>query len=91
MAAQADYEELRKELDKLRSDIAGLTRTLRDIAADRGSEAHERMRRSADRAQEQAAHTVEAVGHEIGERPFTSVLSAFILGVLIGMLSGRRS
>lgn len=91
MAAQADYEELRKELDKLRSDIAGLTRTLRDIAADEGSDAYERMRRSADRAQEQAAHTVEAMGHEIGERPFTSVLSAFILGVLIGMLSGRRS
>lgn len=91
MAAQADYEELRKELDKLRSDIAGLTRTLRDIAADESSDAYERMRRSADRAQEQAAHTVEAMVHEIGERPFTSVLSAFILGVLIGMLSGRRS
>jgi len=91
MAAQADYDELRKELDKLRSDMADLTRTLKDIAADRGSEAYEKIRKSADRAQEQAADTVEAVGHEIGERPFTSVLSAFILGFLIGMLSGRRS
>lgn len=91
MAAQADYEELRKEVDKLRSDIAGLTRTLKDIAAGEGAATYEKVRKSANKAQEQAAHTAEAVGDEIRERPFTSVLSAFIVGLLIGMLSGRRS
>jgi len=91
MAAEADYEALRKELDQLRADIAALTNTLKDVAADQGGAAYEKVRQSAHRAQEQAAHTVEAVGHEIGERPFTSVLSAFILGLLIGVLSGRRS
>ena len=91
MAAQAEYEELRKELDQLRSDIAGLTRTLKDIASEEGSAAYDKVRKSANKAQEQAAHTMEAVGHELSERPFTSVVSAFILGLLIGMLSGRRS
>lgn len=91
MAAQADIETLRKELDQLRSDVTALTRTLKDIASDQGSAAYESVRRSAQRAQEQAAQTAGAVGQEIGERPFTSVLSAFSLGLLIGMLFSRRS
>lgn len=91
MAAEADYEALRKELDQLRADIAALTDTLKDVASDRANAAYDKVRRSTQRAQEQATQAMDSVGHEIGERPFTSVLGAFFLGILIGMLSGRRS
>ena len=90
MAADADYETLRKELDQLRSDIGGLTQTLKDIAADETTATYEKVRQTAQRAQEQAAQTVGSVGQEIGERPFTSVLSAFSVGLLLGMLFSRR-
>jgi len=90
MAADTDYETLRKELDQLRSDISGLTRTLKDIAADETTATYEKVRQTAQRAQEQAAQTVGSVGQEIGERPFTSVLSAFSVGLVIGMLFSRR-
>jgi ElaB/YqjD/DUF883 family membrane-anchored ribosome-binding protein len=91
MAAQAAEETLRKELDQLRSDITALTRTLKDIAADQGGAAYEKMRRSAQGAKEEAVHAAGAVGHEIGERPFTSMLGAFSVGLLIGILFSRRS
>lgn len=90
MAADADFETIRKELNQLRSDVSALTGTLRDIASEQGSAAYENIRQSARRAQEQAAQTIGTVGHEIGERPFTAVLSAFSLGLLIGMLFSRR-
>jgi ElaB/YqjD/DUF883 family membrane-anchored ribosome-binding protein len=91
MANDSDYETLRKELDQVRSDISALTSTLKDIAADQGTAAYETLRQSAQKAQEQAAKTAGALGHEIGERPFTSVLSAFSVGLLVGMLFSRRS
>lgn len=91
MAGERDYETLRKELDQLRSDIAALTQTLKDIAGKEGNAAYQSARQSAQRAQEQAAQTVGAVGQEIGEKPFTSVLSSFSLGLLIGMMFSRRS
>lgn len=91
MAAEALDETLRKELDQLRSDITALTRTLKEIASDQGSAAYEKVRRSAQSAKDEAVHAAGAVGHEISERPFTSVLSAFSAGLLIGMLFSRRS
>ncbi len=91
MAAEAPNETLRKELDQLRSDIAALTHTLKDIATDQGSAAYGKVRRSAQSAKDEAVHAAGAVGHEISERPFTSVLSAFSVGLLMGMLFGRRS
>jgi len=91
MAKEDDYETLRKEIDQLRSDVAALVNTLKGIAADETGSAYESVRRSAQKAQEQAQQTVGAVGQEIGERPFTSVLSAFSIGLLIGVLFSRRS
>ena len=91
MAAEADYDALRMELDQLRSDIAGLTRTLKDIGAGETGAAYEKVKQSAHKAQEQAAQTVGAVGHEIGERPFTSVITAFSVGLMLGMMFSRRS
>jgi ElaB/YqjD/DUF883 family membrane-anchored ribosome-binding protein len=67
-----------------------LTSTLKEIAAQQGGAAYETVQRSAKKAQEKAAQSVGAVGHEIGEKPFISMLSTFSVGLLIGMLFGRR-
>lgn len=91
MAADADFETLRKELNQLRSDISALTGTMKDIATEQSGAAYESVRRSAEKAQEQATKTIGAVGQEIGERPFTAVLSAFSVGLLLGTLFSRRS
>jgi ElaB/YqjD/DUF883 family membrane-anchored ribosome-binding protein len=91
MAEDAEYETLRKELDQLRSDIGSLSRTLKDIATDQGSAAYEKVKQSAQRAQTQATEAIGAVGSEIGERPFTSMFTAFGIGLVIGMLFSRRS
>jgi len=91
MAADADVETLRKELNQLRSDISALTGTLKDIATEQSGAAYESVRRTAQKAQDQATQTIGAVGQEIGERPFTAVLSAFSVGLLLGTLFSRRS
>ena len=91
MANEIDYETLRKELNQVRSDIMALTSTLKEVAAQQGSAAYESVHKSAQKVQEKAAQTVGAVGHEIGQRPFTSMLSAFSVGLLIGILFSRRT
>jgi ElaB/YqjD/DUF883 family membrane-anchored ribosome-binding protein len=91
MPADAEYETLRKELDRLRSDISSLTQTLKGIATDEGSAAYETVRQSAKRAQTQAEQAIGAVGSEIGERPFTSMVTVFGIGLVIGMLFSHRS
>ncbi len=91
MAADAEYETLRKELDQLRSDLGTLTQTLKGIATDEGSAAYDKVRQSAQKAQAQASQAIGAVGTEIGERPFTSMVTAFSIGLVIGMLFSHRS
>jgi len=91
MASEANYETLQKELNQIRSDVGELTRTLRELAASQGRAAYDNVRKTAHKAQEQVSESVDAVGREIGERPFTSVLGAFGIGLLIGVLFSRRS
>ena len=91
MTVASETEMLRKEFDQLRLDVVALTNTLKEIASDRGGAAYEKLRRSTHGAEEQAARAAEAMGREIGERPLASVLGAFGIGVLLGVLFGRRS
>lgn len=90
MAAEADNDTLHKELNQLRSDIAALKSTIKDLVAERSNAAYDGVRRTAKKTTEQASQAADAVGHEIAERPLTSVLGAFGIGLLIGVLFNRR-
>src|SRR3546814_13809904 len=90
MASEIDYETLRRDLNQVRSDMAALTITLKEVAAQQGTVAFDAAQKSAQRVHEKAAQTVGAVEHEIAERPLTSSFGEFGIGLLIGLLFSRR-
>ncbi|MGZ9106999.1 MAG: DUF883 family protein [Rhodoplanes sp.] len=85
-----EIEALKVEMDKLRMDMAAATRTLREIGSSLGAEAAGRVRESADKAREQVRKTADDVSHQIEERPIVSIIGAFVVGLLLGMLFSRR-
>ena len=101
---EEEFDTLKAGLDTLRKDISSLVSSFGDTAADevktRGRRARAAVWRVTDRASEvwddatneasrRGREGVAAVEHQIEERPFISVLVAFVIGVLIGKLINR--
>ncbi len=78
----ADLEKLKADLAALRQDVVALTEAFRDRGV-------QRARASAEGVRDQATHAAETMTHQIEERPYTSVLTAFGIGLVIGRLLDR--
>lgn len=96
-----ENEEITKELNQLKSDIAdlrgdmaSLVKALKDAGIDQGREAFnrtsERARQASESVREQADEAYSAIGRAVEEHPLTSVLAAFGTGFVVGMLLDRR-
>ena len=94
-------EQINKEVDQLKSDIAALRadmssliKTLKEAGIDQGREyydrASERVQQAGDTVRNRASDAYGAVGKEVEEHPLTSVLAAFGTGFVVGMLLDRR-
>lgn len=83
-------EELREDMERLKSDVAALVDAVGKVAADRGRDSLRALDDARVRAQAQAAQSVESVERQIAEKPFISVLVAFGAGMLFGKLMDRR-
>lgn len=86
-----DVEDLKAEFASLKSDVSELTETVRNMSGDKVEKGRERVRRTAARSRAQAREAVDTVEHEIGERPLTSIATAFGTGFVIGRLLDRRN
>jgi ElaB/YqjD/DUF883 family membrane-anchored ribosome-binding protein len=101
---EEEFDTLKTGLDTLRKDISSLVSSIGDAATDevnsRGRRARAAVGRATDRAGEvwddatneasrRGREGVAAVKQQIEERPFTSVLVAFVIGVVIGKLINR--
>ena len=99
-----ELDTLRGDLGKIRDDIAALTRSLSDTAAaeakaggarlnraahDAAQTAKERAQHFADSARAQGEEGIAALEQRIEQNPFTSVLVAFGVGLVIGKLLDR--
>lgn len=88
----ADIQALQTEIKQLRADFAGLGETVRDLVRHGGEEAKAKARESGDKVWQEAKHHAQNISSEIEERPVTSALAAFGVGMILGILfSGRRS
>lgn len=92
MATQsdADIEKLRADIAQLRSDMGNIGDTVKTMVTNRGSAAYERVRQSGDDLQKQAKEAIDSAAHQIEQRPLTAALTAFGIGVVLGMLFSRR-
>jgi len=99
-----ELDTLRGDLGKIRDDIAALTRSLSDAAAAEAKAggarlnqaahaaaqtAKERAQHFADTARTQGEEGIAALEQRIEQNPFTSVLVAFGVGLVIGKLLDR--
>ena len=81
---------LREEIERLRHELDSLVDRFKKGAGEFGAEAYERMRDTTSKARERTKDTVQVVGHKIEERPFTSLIITFVVGLVLGVLFGRR-
>ena len=89
-ASDNDIQALRAEFKNLRTDFSKITELLKDTAINRGSEAADRLRATAERGWNEAKTTAQTVIEEMEERPLATVAGVFVAGVLFGLLLGGR-
>lgn len=85
-----DMDALRSELEKLREHLTTISSTVSTLATEMGSEAAQRLYASADDVKARAQRATRSVEHTVAEQPLTSVLAAFVIGLVLGVLFGRR-
>lgn len=86
----ADIQSLRAEFRKLRDDFAKIGDILKDVARNRGAEAADRIRSTAERGWSEARSTAQNVLEEMEERPVGTAMVVFAAGMLFGLLLGSR-
>jgi F0F1-type ATP synthase membrane subunit b/b' len=89
-ANDSDMEALRAELKNLRADFSRITEILKDTAKNRGAEAADKIRQTAERGWSEAKSTAQTVLEEMEERPLGTAMVVFIGGMLFGLLLGGR-
>lgn len=89
-----DIENLKDNMAKLREDLTQISQTLlekgkseTEVAKDR---LIEELKYELDVAKAKGKKTVESVESQIQEKPFMSLLIAFIVGLVLGKLFDRR-
>lgn len=94
-----NIDTLKEDVSKLRSDLSGIAEKILDIGgsaySSKSGELGAEVVRLFDEVGETIAKTrlmsgdrMKEVERRVGERPFFSVLTAFLLGVLVGKLYG---
>ena len=81
-----DISSLREEIERQRRELDSLVDRFKEGAGELGAEAYERMRDTTSKARERTKDTVQVVGHKIEERPFTSLIITFVVGLVLGVL-----
>jgi ElaB/YqjD/DUF883 family membrane-anchored ribosome-binding protein len=85
-----DIKELRDELIQLRKDFAKLTDTLEATAKHGAAEAKEKVRETVSGLRGEAEDAAERLSHKIEANPIQGALSAFGIGVVLGLLLSPR-
>lgn len=89
MSQNADNEALKKDIEQLRNDLSALAKSYK-AAGERQAEAGlDSARGKYYELRDEASRRTQDVGSEIEARPFTSVMAAFGIGLVLGKLLGR--
>ena len=89
MSQSAETETLKKDIEQLRNDLAALAKSYRASGENHAQAGLDAARGKYDDLRREAGRHAQDVGSEIEARPFTSVLAAFGIGLVLGKLIGR--
>jgi len=95
-----EFEAIREELAKVRTDIAGLVDDLRNLAATtastakrtaqaRGEDLREQIDKEFEELLKRGGKTINDAQARIEQRPLTAVLIALFVGFVIGRIFDR--
>jgi ElaB/YqjD/DUF883 family membrane-anchored ribosome-binding protein len=87
---QSEIESLRAEIRQLQIDLASLGDSVRGVLRAGKAEAAERMSETADKAWSEAKGLADSLSKQINEKPVTALVSAFSIGMLLGLLFNSR-
>ena len=98
---KSEIENLKKDLASVRSDLGGLLDAGTTAAENAASTAREhleqetnrllgRLQAAAEEAGGRGRRVLDDVEHELEERPMTTLLSSFGIGVLVGWIFSRK-
>jgi ElaB/YqjD/DUF883 family membrane-anchored ribosome-binding protein len=91
--SKSEFDTVRDDLTKLSNDIASLAAALKDGATDTAREqlaaARDRFERLTEEAKSRGEEHLDNLAATIEERPLTSVLIAFGVGIILGRLLDR--
>lgn len=87
---ETDIEALKAEMKKLRDDFAKIAELLKATARHGSADAAEMIREKAEQHWSEAKNTAQNVFKEMEDRPVQSALTIFGIGVVLGLLVGRR-
>jgi len=89
-----ELKKLKSDIADLRSDVTSLVKTLKSAGIEKGQQAYEevyeRARQAGESARDRAEDVYDAFGKEVESRPLASVLTAFGVGFVVGMLLDHR-
>lgn len=100
-SAESDIEALREEVKELRNDVASVTDTLKKVLRSKAQEGETEVQGEFERLYDQFKETYDSVRREssrvktgiereVEERPFTTLIGAFIVGMILGKFMAAR-
>ncbi len=88
--ANEDVKKLSDDVGELKAGFSKIADTLSDLVRQRGQEAAARIERTAEDTWAEAKEKLDGVKAKIHEEPVVAVGIAFGVGLLVGLLFGRR-
>jgi len=88
--ANEEVKKLSDDVGELKAGFSRIADTLADLVRLRGQEAAARLEATAEDTWADAKQKLEGVKQKIHEEPVTAVIAAFGIGLLLGLLFGRR-
>ena len=89
-ATDADIQALIAEMKNLRSDFARIGDILKDTARHGAQEATDTVRETAEQGWYDAKSKAQTILEEMEQHPLHSALAIFGIGMLLGLIVGRR-
>lgn len=83
-------DQLKADLETLRKDLAQIADSVKSESKDKLAAGAEQARKKAQQTRKQAEEAAQQVGQKIEENPLVSILVAFGLGFLVGLILDRR-
>jgi len=89
MSQNPETDALKQDIERLKNDLSELAESYRAEGEKRAQAGVDSARGKYNEMRNDAARHTQDLGSEIEARPFTSVVAAFGVGLLLGKLIGR--